>query len=165
MEISKSKVHPIPEESFDEINNQMNTNEIKSVNKTLTYFLPVMTFIILIVVSAIGIIFGLKLWQVVESPLLIKGMKMYDSNKLIRISNNYIFKTESHCALGSLTYSNPFGNFSTTAFSMPLSSDKGSAEIAMRFVLGNNVLVSKEGVSCIWVEFEEMMFNSDSKAE
>ena len=82
MDISKLKVHPIPEESFDEINNQMNTNEIKSVNKTLTYFLPVMTFIILIVVSVIGIIFGLKLWQVVESPLLIKGMKMYDSNKL-----------------------------------------------------------------------------------
>ena len=48
---------------------------------------------------------------------------------------------------------------------MPLSSDKGSAEIAMRFVLGNNVLVSKEGVSCNWVELEEMMFESDSKVE
>ena len=83
----------------------------------------------------------------------------------IRIGFKSIFKTKSHCAIGSLTYSNPFGNFSTTAFSMPLSSDKGSAEIAMRFVLGNNVLVSKEGVSRNWVELEEMMFESNSKEE
>ena len=61
------KVQPIMEESSNETNNQMNTNEMKTVNKTLVYFLPIMTFILLIVASVVGLYFGLKLWEAVES--------------------------------------------------------------------------------------------------
>ena len=60
-------MQPIIEESSNETNNQMNTNDMKTVNKTLVYILPVMTFILLIVASVIGLVFGLKLWEVVES--------------------------------------------------------------------------------------------------
>ena len=82
METSKTKVQSTYNDNSDEPYHQINSNETKSANKTLMYFLLVMTFIMLIVVAVIGIVLGVKLEQVVESPMLMKGMNMYGSNKL-----------------------------------------------------------------------------------
>ena len=74
METSKTNVLSTTNEKSDEIYNQINSNATKSANKTLMYFLLVMTFIILIVGAVIGSNWYLKAEQVVDSTATTLGI-------------------------------------------------------------------------------------------